>query len=312
MSNETPARKPYPSDLTDAQWTILEPLIPAAHTQHGGRPREVDMREVVSRTADEYRAQADAAGLALHVRLPDDGPFPDAARPKKTNLGAELILLVARRFPHLKFRVLADHLYNGRSVLHAVLSEVDNVHIVTRGRPDAALYEMPPKRQPGQIGRPKTKGDRLVNPREWAEEHPEAFREATVDIYGRTVTVQVASYLGMAYRSLPGRLVRYVIVKDPSGVYRTDYLISTDPDLAEAAVVEAYSRRWPLERAFQDCKQKLCVENTQTQLPTSDLRSVPFGMAIYTMVVLWYVTEGHAEAASLAPRISDPWYVREV
>jgi putative transposase len=39
-------RKPYPSDLTDAQWAILEPLIPSA--KHGGRPREVDMREIVN------------------------------------------------------------------------------------------------------------------------------------------------------------------------------------------------------------------------------------------------------------------------
>lgn len=43
---EVPARKPYPSDLTDAQWTILEPLIPAS--KKGGRPREVDMREVMN------------------------------------------------------------------------------------------------------------------------------------------------------------------------------------------------------------------------------------------------------------------------
>ena len=48
MAKEQPARKPYPSDLTDAQWTILEPLIPAAHTPRGGRPREVDLREVVN------------------------------------------------------------------------------------------------------------------------------------------------------------------------------------------------------------------------------------------------------------------------
>ena len=48
MAQETQGRKPYPSDLTDAQWTILEPLIPAAHTRRGGRPREVDMREVVN------------------------------------------------------------------------------------------------------------------------------------------------------------------------------------------------------------------------------------------------------------------------
>ena len=41
MSKEKPARKPYPSDLTDEQWAILEPMIPGAHTQHGGHPREV-------------------------------------------------------------------------------------------------------------------------------------------------------------------------------------------------------------------------------------------------------------------------------
>jgi putative transposase len=44
--SQTAARKPYPSDLTDAQWAILEPLIPSA--KHGGRPREVDMREIVN------------------------------------------------------------------------------------------------------------------------------------------------------------------------------------------------------------------------------------------------------------------------
>ena len=39
-------RKAYPTDLTDAQWAILEPLIPRAKS--GGRPREVEMREVLN------------------------------------------------------------------------------------------------------------------------------------------------------------------------------------------------------------------------------------------------------------------------
>src|SRR6202453_1725782 len=36
----------YPSDLTDAEWVPVEPLIPPA--KHGGRDREVDVREVVN------------------------------------------------------------------------------------------------------------------------------------------------------------------------------------------------------------------------------------------------------------------------
>ena len=40
------ARIAYPSDLTDAQWRVIGKLIPAA--KPGGRPRSVNMREVVN------------------------------------------------------------------------------------------------------------------------------------------------------------------------------------------------------------------------------------------------------------------------
>jgi len=36
----------YPSDLTDGEWALLEPLIPPA--KHGGRKREANIREVVN------------------------------------------------------------------------------------------------------------------------------------------------------------------------------------------------------------------------------------------------------------------------
>ena len=39
-------RKRYPSDLTDAEWERIAPLIPPA--KPGGSPRRVDMREVLN------------------------------------------------------------------------------------------------------------------------------------------------------------------------------------------------------------------------------------------------------------------------
>jgi len=42
----TMSRHSYPSDLTDAEWAILEPLIPPA--KPGGRKRSVDIREVIN------------------------------------------------------------------------------------------------------------------------------------------------------------------------------------------------------------------------------------------------------------------------
>ena len=43
-------RKPYPTDMTDEQWKLVEPLLPLAKSdgQVGGRPRTTDLREVLN------------------------------------------------------------------------------------------------------------------------------------------------------------------------------------------------------------------------------------------------------------------------
>ena len=53
-------RLSYPSDLTEKEWAILEPLIPLA--KPGGHPRTTDIREVINailyldRTGGQWRA----------------------------------------------------------------------------------------------------------------------------------------------------------------------------------------------------------------------------------------------------------------
>lgn len=60
-------RKAYPTDLTDGEWAILEPLLPAA--KPGGRPREVELREVLN--AIFYRERSGCAWEMLpHDLLP--------------------------------------------------------------------------------------------------------------------------------------------------------------------------------------------------------------------------------------------------
>jgi putative transposase len=58
-------RKPYPSDLTDPQWAIIEPLIPVSAV---GRPREVQMREVLN--AIFYQARSGCQWDMLPHDLP--------------------------------------------------------------------------------------------------------------------------------------------------------------------------------------------------------------------------------------------------
>lgn len=60
MVRESQERKRYPSDVTDAEWQILEPLVPAI--KRGGRPARWSRREIVNgvlyivRTSSQWRA----------------------------------------------------------------------------------------------------------------------------------------------------------------------------------------------------------------------------------------------------------------
>src|SRR2546423_4232143 len=62
-------RKPYPSDLTDEQWALVEPLLPQVKVRHGpGRPRETGLREVVN--ALFYHAREGCTWRALPHDFP--------------------------------------------------------------------------------------------------------------------------------------------------------------------------------------------------------------------------------------------------
>jgi len=62
-------RKAYPSDVTDEQWALIEPLLPRVHQRRGpGRPREVDLREVAN--ALFYHAREGCSWRALPHDLP--------------------------------------------------------------------------------------------------------------------------------------------------------------------------------------------------------------------------------------------------
>jgi putative transposase len=58
-------RKPYPSDLTDEQWALIEPLIPVSRR---GRPRQVEIREVLN--AIFYQARSGCQWDMLPHDLP--------------------------------------------------------------------------------------------------------------------------------------------------------------------------------------------------------------------------------------------------
>jgi putative transposase len=70
------SRRPYPTDLSDEGWWILEPLIPEA--KPGGRPRAHKTRELSDAIFYTVRG-----GCAWRL-LPHE--FPTAGRPSTTTI----------------------------------------------------------------------------------------------------------------------------------------------------------------------------------------------------------------------------------
>jgi putative transposase len=62
-------RKPYPSDLTDEQWVLIEPLLPrASRRRRPGQPRQTELREIVN--ALFYHAREGCTWRALPHDFP--------------------------------------------------------------------------------------------------------------------------------------------------------------------------------------------------------------------------------------------------
>jgi putative transposase len=62
-------RKPYPSDLTDEQWALIEPWLPRpSRRRRPGRPRQTDLREIVN--ALFYHAREGCTWRALPHDFP--------------------------------------------------------------------------------------------------------------------------------------------------------------------------------------------------------------------------------------------------
>ena len=84
-------RKNYPSDLTDEQWAILEPMIPPAkQSNRGGRPRQVDMREVLN-TIFYLNRSGCQWDMLPHDLLPKSTVYDDFAQWRDDGTWAKMV-----------------------------------------------------------------------------------------------------------------------------------------------------------------------------------------------------------------------------
>jgi hypothetical protein len=226
---------------------------------------------------------------------------------KTTQLAAELIRGLAEALPHRRLIVVGDAAYTNSSVIKR---RPANVTVVGRSRLDAALYEPPPPRRPGQRGRPRVRGAAVPSPAAQVAAPGTKWRKVTATVYGETVTVKVLVIDALWYVVAGSELVRLVVVRDFPGHERDDVFVSTDPTMDAKTIVETFALRWPLEVTFHETKGKLGFEDPQNRVEKAVERTAPLALWLYSLTVLWYHKAGQRHRA--AHRASLPWYRSKV
>lgn len=143
--------------------------------------------------------------------------------------------------------VVVDGAYAARPFLAPVLAL--GAVVVSRLRKDAALYDLPPERKPGQRGRSRKYGAKLSLAKRAA--HPDGWQSITDNGRGVAVTRQYKTFVALS--QLTDGPIRVVIVRFEDAGWIPYFC--TDPAADVHEILEAAAARWALEEHFHDVKE---------------------------------------------------------
>jgi len=293
------ARKPFFS--FGHVWVVLALWVPLPMGQGRGFALPLLVR-LYTGAKRGGRADAPSRPTTGQRRQVADAAHATRDRRTKLELLREMVGVVAGWAPERPCYLAVDSAYAGRMLLE---QRPPNVQVVSRLRPDAALWAPAPKRRPGQKGRPRRRGARLPTPQQVAA-RCQHWHALTVAIYGRTVTTQARTVRALWYAALRDQPVQIVLVRDPTGKRHDEAFFCTDLTVDARFILEAYARRWCLEVTFHDAKQFLGFAEPQCQTPRAVQRTAPFAFVVYDLVLLWFAE--HAGAATGPAWPVRPWY----
>jgi hypothetical protein len=139
------------------------------------------------------------------------------------------IRLVRRWLPDRELVFVADSSFAALEWL-ALVARLPCVSVITRLRLDAALYDPPPPRAPGQRGRPRLKGKRRPTLAAVLADEQTQWTKLTIDDwYGEGPReVEVATDTAVWYHSgKPPVAIRWVLIRDPQERFKPPALMST-------------------------------------------------------------------------------------
>jgi hypothetical protein len=209
---------------------------------------------------------------------------------KITEWAWQLLLQVRRWYPQRDIVAVADRTYASLKLLESCRKLRKPITFVTRLRLDAALYEPAPVRHPGQRGRPRLKGERLPNLSEVAEDPSTLWKPITVaNWYGSgDRTVEIASRTAVWYSTgLFAVPVRWVLMRDPKGEFKTQALLCTDLRADPQKILSWFVMRWQLEVTFQEMRRHLGFETQRQWSELAIRRTTPVLSGLFSLITLF-------------------------
>ena len=225
-----------------------------------------------------------------------------------TEWAGQLLLLVRRWCPGREIVAVADSSYAALKLLDRCRNLSEPITFISRLRLDAALYEHAPARRPGQIGRPRIKGERLASLSSEASDPYAGWEPITISgWYGaQQRTVEVLSGTAVWYNSgLPAVPLRWVLIRDPKETLETQALLCTDLDADPEHIISWFVRRWQMEATFQEVRQRLGFETQRHWSDKAIERTAPAMLALFSMLTL-FAHQYMAGSADIARRTA--WY----
>jgi hypothetical protein len=205
---------------------------------------------------------------------------------KLTDWARQLLVLVARWLPERRLIAVADSSYAAIELLAAIC---DRLTMITRLRLDARLFDPPPPRRPGAMGRPRVSGARQPTLAERLGDPKASWRRVTVaGWYGRTERpIELISGTAIWYH--PGKRVpiRWLLVRDVVGAFEPQGFLCTDPDADPLDVLRWFVRRWSVEVTFAEVRRHLGVETQRQWSDRAIARTTPLLLGLFSLVTLW-------------------------
>ena len=189
---------------------------------------------------------------------------------KLADWARQMIVQLRRWLPNRTLVIVADSSYAVLDLLHFCQSMTRPVTFITRLRLDAALYEPAPPRLPGQMGRPRLKGQRLPTLKQLLDQPATPWIAVMVPWYDGTLRrVEIASHTAVWYHKGKATVpIRWVLIRDPMGAFRPQALLCTKLNVEPTRIIEWFVLRWQLEvtpypvrgKLFQEVRSHLGVE----------------------------------------------------